>query len=192
VAVAGITIPADDRRSPASWSNDTSSRSCSIWIGSLSARAASSVDDVETGLEADLDGTGSPGLTMGSVATDEVADDDDQRRDTDDAAGHRSDVFEPGRSVLADEPRLDPSERTLRRVLRMNPLHDLVDRARESIPCFLDVAYESVRCAVAGTCAARVARVLLLGTAGHTILLDRVDAATSTAYVDTVSGRGRR
>jgi len=122
---------------------------------------------------------GSQGLTY-SIATDKTAYDDDQDADANHGTGDWGDVLHSRCALLVDEAGFDLAEGTTRHVLGIGPVHDLVDRGGEPIPGSIDVAYEFIRRAVVGTCATRDARFLVLGTAGHTILLDRADAAAST------------
>ena len=118
-AVAGMTMPPDERRSPDSLSSSTRIRSCSILMGVLS---------FPSGLGAQL-------ATLRMKR--------EQRDRADHAAGDLEDVVGarlPGRGV--DEVGLDGAHLAAHDRLGAGAVEELVDRGRQALPGLLDLALE--------------------------------------------------
>src|SRR5690348_17277686 len=129
-AVAGITMPADERRSPASLSSTTSTRSCNIRIGVFSAPRAG------------------PSCWLTSAR------DLPQHHHRGDQAEHRSghldDVVHARPTLRVDEVGLEALRLTAGDGLRTGPVDELVDGLGKTFAGRLDLALEGVRrCRVA-------------------------------------------
>src|SRR6478735_9239545 len=115
-AVAGMTMPPLERRSPASWSSSTRIRSWSILMGVLSL----------------------------TVLLDDLAGDDEERDDADGDARDLEDVvgaWLPGRPV--HEVRLDAADLAPDDRLGVRAVEELVDGGRQALPGLLDLKLES-------------------------------------------------
>src|SRR3954451_15223585 len=107
-AVAGITMPPAERRSPFSWSTSTRSRSWSILMGSFA--------DTATSVGGDL------------------ADHGEQHRGSDHATDDLEDVGRPGLTgPQVDEVALDRGDLTPRDRLGAGAVDQLVDGARQAL-----------------------------------------------------------
>src|SRR3954447_2606589 len=110
-AVAGITMPPLERRSP--WSStETSTRSCSIRIGVLSFSS----------------------VTAGASLSGHLADDDDERDEACDPPGDLEDVVGAGVALRVDEEGAHRSNLALDDGLGAGSVEQLVDGPGELLP----------------------------------------------------------
>src|SRR5689334_13190672 len=114
-----MTMPPVERRSPASLSSSTSTRSCSIRIGLLSPTSVSCP-------------------TSAGDATDH----DEQADEPDHPADDLEDVLGARVAVLVDERRLHGRDLAAHDVLRTGAVDQLVDRGRETLAGLLDLALQ--------------------------------------------------
>src|SRR3954469_12088577 len=117
-AVAGITMPPVERRSPASESTETRTRSWSMRIGVLSA-----TDPSHRLLR-------------------EAAYDDHEDHEPDDGAAHLEDVVGARVAVRVHEVRLQPGDLPTNDRLRAGPVGELVDRRGQPLAGRLDVVLD--------------------------------------------------
>src|SRR3712207_4045133 len=140
-AVAGITMPPLLRRSPASVSSWTRTRSCSIRTGVLSVLTVAA-------------------RRRRTASGRDAADEDEQAHEAEDAADDHQDAVGAGVAVGVDEDRLELGDPALRDVLRAGALHELVDGRGEPFARLLHLPFEGgVRAMVGhGVCSSIVRR----------------------------------